>query len=44
MCEEWHKKYGSKVVVDIKDLLSVMNEISYWVNNEIGEECMFDVE
>ncbi len=44
--DAWRKKYGGggDLIVHRKDLLTVMLEISSWANNEMCEECMFDVE
>ena len=42
--DAWRKKYGGDVRVNTKDLLTVMWEISSWANNEMCEECTFDME
>ena len=41
--EAWRKKYGGDVRVHCKNLFTVMLEMSSWANNEMCEECVFDV-
>lgn len=42
--DAWRKKYGGDVTVHCKNLFTVMLEMSSWANNEMCEECIFDVE
>lgn len=40
----WTEKYGTEIRVHRRNLFEVMLEIASWVNNEMCEECLFDVE
>lgn len=43
--EVFQKKYGSKLTVNTKrGLYNVLADISNWCNNEIGDECLFEVD
>ena len=35
--------YYKREYVDKKDLFSKMQELSKWVNNELKEECLFEI-
>ena len=42
--DAWRKKYGGNIMVNVGNLFTVMEEISSWANNEMCEECTFDIE
>lgn len=42
--EEFIGKYGKiNVSVDKRDLFSVMNKLSVWINNDLKEEALFEI-
>ena len=42
--DKFVERYGHiNIYVDKKDLFSVMQEMSKWVNNELKEECLFEI-
>ena len=42
--EEFHKAYGSLVRVSTNGIYTALAEIATWCNNELGEECLFEVD
>lgn len=41
---EFIKRYGKMLVeIPAKDLVKEMTKISRWVNNELKEECLFEI-
>lgn len=42
--ERFSKAYGRVVRIPTNLLYKNLSEISAWVNNELGEECLFDVD
>ena len=41
--ERFQKAWGWKNRVSRENLFDVMNEIASWVNNELKEECLFEM-
>ena len=39
----WNGRYWC-VDIESKNIYMGLSEIAYWVNNELGEECLFEVE
>lgn len=42
--KEFHKAYGSMVRVSTSGIYPVLADITRWCNNELGEECLFEVD
>ena len=42
--DEFIKRYGKMLVeIPARDLVHEMRMIAYWVNNELKEECLFEI-
>lgn len=41
---EFVKKWGDKVKVSTNDVYKELEKISNWANNELGEECLFEID
>lgn len=41
---EFYKRYGNKYILDNRHVYKELAKISSWVNNELGEECLFEVD
>lgn len=41
---EFKKEYGERILTTFYNQFSVMQSLAEWVNNDIKEECLFDVE
>lgn len=39
--EAFHKQFGEVVWLNTANLYKELEKIASWVNNEMGEECMF---
>ncbi len=42
--ENFRKRYGGQLEVPVTELFKTMLEISVWVNNDLGDACLFEVE
>lgn len=42
--ERYAKSWGNVHRVRVTDLYRELNSIANWVNNELGEECLFEVD
>ena len=42
--EEFYKRYGNKYILDNRHIYKELTKISSWVNNDLGEECLFEVD
>ena len=42
--EDFRRKYGTDIPCTTRNLYTKMVEIAKWCNNEIMEECLFEVE
>ena len=42
--ERFSKEYGSLMRVYTSNLYKDLTEVAKWVNNELGEECLFEVD
>ncbi|MBQ6483080.1 MAG: hypothetical protein IJI45_18395 [Anaerolineaceae bacterium] len=42
--ERFHQAWGNVVRVSNKNLYRNLTEIATWVNNDLGEECLFEVD
>lgn len=42
--ERFHRHYGNIVRTSLTCLYATMTDIAKWVNNELGEECLFDID
>ena len=38
------KKYGEKHEVSTRFIYMGLSDIASWVNNELGEECLFEID
>lgn len=41
--ERFRKAWGSVVKIPSSTVYKDLAQISYWCNNEIGEECLFEI-
>lgn len=42
--EKFHKAWGSVVRIPVSNIYRDLAQISTWCNNELGEECLFEVD
>lgn len=42
--ERFRKAWGNVCKVNAKNTYSALAELSAWVNNELGEECLFEID
>lgn len=40
---EFVKRWGDKITVSSNNIYKDLENISNWVSNELGEECLFEV-
>ena len=42
--DRFHKAFGSVVKIPTSAVYRDLAQISFWANNELGEECVFEVD
>lgn len=42
--EEFRQNYGCKMIVPTSDIYKELADISKWCNNDVHEECLFEVD
>ena len=42
--ERFHRNWGSVVKIPVSNIYRDLAQVSYWCNNTIGEECLFEVD
>lgn len=41
---DFKKEYGTRILTTLHNQFTVMKDLAYWVNNDLKEECLFEVE
>ena len=42
--EEFHRTWGNIVRIPVHHIYKELSDICRWCNNEIGEECLFEID
>lgn len=42
--ERFHKAWGSTVKIPVSSIHRDLAQITYWCNNTLGEECLFEID
>lgn len=42
--ERFRRAFGSKYEVPVNNIYRELSTLAEWVNNELGEECLFEVD
>lgn len=42
--EEFHKAWGSTIKIPVSAIYRDLAQITYWCNNELSEECLFEID
>lgn len=42
--DRFHKAWGNTIKIPVSNIYQGLTQISYWSNNEFGEECLFEVD
>lgn len=41
--ERFRSAWGDIVKIPVSAIYTDLNQITYWCNNELGEECLFEI-